>query len=164
VPRRVQSTGHTSENGERTAVMVRPWPGDDCPAQRRSLPNLSTFCHRDLFGHHGRFDSSVRVACDYQYPPREIVRGDAAFVDEVMPIMGICGLLLGAATRPTSARVEARARSVHGLRPWSNSVRSAVLGAFGHAWALWLPLTAVARGARTGTALMRRARLGRRSR
>lgn len=144
--------------------MVRPWPGDDCPARRRSSPDPSTHCQRHRPESHGCFAPTFGIAGDQQYPPQEIVCG-AAFVDTVMTIRGVSGLFEGAASRATSTGREARTRRVQALRPWFASGLRAVLGADGGATTTLRPaLTAANRGRRTAKALSRAELRGWRSR
>jgi glycosyltransferase involved in cell wall biosynthesis len=146
--------------GEVAAVMGRPWPETRAAlALRMSLPNPSTFYHRALFDEHGRFDTSFRIAGDYEFLLRELPDADAIYVDELVTIMAAGGLSQDPATRPLSAREAARARRMHGLSAWPAGALVELAGAYADAWLnrCFGPAMA-ARSARFGHAVLRRTR------
>jgi glycosyltransferase involved in cell wall biosynthesis len=92
-------------------TMGMPW-SETRPAlnSRMSLPNPSTFYHRELFERHGPFDTSFKIAGDYELLLRELRDHDAVFVDTVVTIMGAGGLSQDPRNWPRSLREAARAR------------------------------------------------------
>jgi glycosyltransferase involved in cell wall biosynthesis len=79
------------------------------------IPHPATLHHRSLFGIHGGFDESYRIAGDYEFVLRELKQAPAEFVDRVAVDMR----LGGRSGRPDSIhatlREVARARRAHGL-------------------------------------------------
>lgn len=97
-------------------AMGRPWPETRSALTREmSLPNPSLFYRRDLFEAHGRFDATYRIAGDYEFLLRELLTGEAYFVDEVITEMGAGGISQEPANRVASLREAARARRTHGI-------------------------------------------------
>lgn len=56
------------------------------------VPHPALFYHRDLFQAHGVFDTSFRIAGDYEFLLRELKSHEAIFVDHVVAGMSLGGI------------------------------------------------------------------------
>ncbi|CAN5671976.1 N/A [soil metagenome] len=124
------------EAGMPKGSMGIPWE-EARPAldRRMSLPNPSTFFHRDLFRDHGRFDARFRIAGDYEFLLRELATQAAFFVpDVVVTIMGAGGLSQAPRNRPLSLREGARARRLNGLPATPDWRSYEIYEAYWYAW------------------------------
>lgn len=102
-------------------VIVRtlgePWPETRAEfREHMTLPHGATFQHRSLFEELGSFDEGFRIAGDYEFLLRELLKRDARYVPGVSAVrMGAGGL----SDRPDLAalvvRETHRARYMHGL-------------------------------------------------
>jgi glycosyltransferase involved in cell wall biosynthesis len=102
--------------GNMRGTMGEAWPETRAELSRRmSLPNPSTFYHRELFDVHGRFDARFKIAGDYEFLLRELADGEAFFVDTLVTIMGAGGLSQDPRNWPQSLREAARARRMNGF-------------------------------------------------
>jgi len=89
------------------------------------IPTPALLHHRSLFEHEG-FDESYRIAGDYEFTLREVIRRPAAFVDRVVVDMQLGGMS-GQPDRIHEALLEiVRARSAHGLADMPPRLRLAL--------------------------------------
>ena len=81
-----------------------------------SLPHTGSFHHSSLFHEHGQFDESFKVAGDYEFLLRELLRRDAVFAEGItvvaMQIGGLSGSLESSLKTLNEVR---RARKLHGI-------------------------------------------------
>jgi len=106
----------TAGDGQVLWSMGRPWLQTRADlADHMSLPNPSTFYHRELFRVHGTFDESFQIAGDYEFLLRELVGHPAVFVDTVVVRMGAGGVSQDLRNRARSLREAERARRQNGL-------------------------------------------------
>jgi glycosyltransferase involved in cell wall biosynthesis len=102
--------------------VARPWPKikRQFLAGTLMLPHPGTFHHRTLFDVHGNFDSSFRIAGDYDLMLRELKVADALYLDgEILANMGGGGMSSSPQNMYLSLSEIARARTRNGLTAWS---------------------------------------------
>jgi len=69
--------------------------------QTMPLPHPGLMHHREMFAKHGKFDSSFRIAGDYEFLLRELKNAPAVFVPDVI----VVGMQMGgASTNPRNVR------------------------------------------------------------
>jgi glycosyltransferase involved in cell wall biosynthesis len=108
----VSGDGRVIEN------VARPWPKikGQFLAGTLMLPHPGTFHHRTLFDVHGNFDSSFRIAGDYDLMLRELKVADALYLDgEILANMGWGGMSSSPHNMYLSLSEIARARTINGL-------------------------------------------------
>ena len=71
--------------GNELARLGRPWP----EIKRQfpyvmGIPHPATFYHRTVFASHGKFDTSFRIAGDFEFLLRELRSADALFVPGIV--------------------------------------------------------------------------------
>ena len=123
-----------SARGEQAGIVGAPWREARADLlQGFMLPQPGTLHHRTLFEEHGEFDESYRIAGDYEFLLRELIRRDAAFVDRIVVHFRLGGM----SSRPSSIRMGlqevARARRKHGLPPSARLTRTLLASALGDA-------------------------------
>lgn len=97
-----------------------------------AIPHQATFHHRELFAVHGRFDTSFKIAGDYELLLREIIKREPRFLPGLVVVdMGAGGLSDRPAMRIQRVREFERARRLHGLRSAPEWRAGAVLRARG---------------------------------
>jgi glycosyltransferase involved in cell wall biosynthesis len=89
------SVAMVSAKGDVLEVHGKPWKQVKRHFfQGKCIPHQGVFHHHSLFQLHGGFDSSFKVAGDYEFLLRELKRSDAHFVDDVVvagqQIGGLC--------------------------------------------------------------------------
>lgn len=101
--------------------------------QRMSLSHQGVFHRRELFLRHGAFDTSFRIAADYEFLLRELPRRPAWFLgeDAVVANMTVGGLSLHGAHMLEHVREMRRAQELHGVyrggwNYWSRWTRAAL--------------------------------------
>jgi len=63
-----------SPNGEFAEFLDRPWLVNTFRNCLCTLPHQATFQHHSLFEDHGAFDTTLTVACDYDFLLRELMK------------------------------------------------------------------------------------------
>jgi glycosyltransferase involved in cell wall biosynthesis len=58
----------------------QPWSPVEFRGCRLTLPHQATFHHRSLFTDHGRFDTSLRIASDYDFLLRELMHAEPLYL------------------------------------------------------------------------------------
>ena len=74
--------------GRAIETLRRPWP-EIRPAFLAGLlmvPHPGSLHHRSLFGAHGKFDESFRIAGDYDLLLRELATRQALYLDELVTV------------------------------------------------------------------------------
>lgn len=100
-----------------------------------NLPHPGSLHRRDMLEEHGLFDTSYRIAADYNLLLSELSIRAPAFVDRVVLDMGFGGMSSRPQNILVSLREVARARREHGLRGTPPALRAALVAATAGAWA-----------------------------
>jgi len=85
---------HITIDGTRVSVHGKPW-GKVCDSFRQlemSIPHQGAFHHASLFKEYGHFDTSFKLAGDYEFLLRELKDNDALFIELIIVGMGYGGL------------------------------------------------------------------------
>ncbi|MDE2417530.1 MAG: glycosyltransferase [Burkholderiales bacterium] len=93
------------------------------------IPHTGTLHHRTLFDQHGNFDSSYRIAGDYEFLLRELKQADASFIENnIVAAMRVGGVGSDPSNGIRVMRETRRAARVHGRlfpgRYWLMAVMS----------------------------------------
>lgn len=117
-----------SRKGNCAETVGKPW--SRCRADFLGgfmIPHPGTLHRRALFERHGEFDTSYLIAGDYEMLLRELVNGEAHFVDRIVVDMQ----LGGRSARPEgiwrALREVVRAREKHGLNIKPSRLRWALI-------------------------------------
>jgi glycosyltransferase involved in cell wall biosynthesis len=108
----------TARDGRLLETVVRPWLElrQKFLAGTAMLPHTGAFHHRSLFDLHGSFDSSFRIAGDYEFLLRELKTANALYVDgETLVDMDIGGMSSSPRNMYLSLQEIARARAKSGI-------------------------------------------------
>lgn len=126
--------------GDALYAIGAPWPTiKNRFRQVMCIPHTGTLHRRTLFDQHGEFDSSYRIAGDYEFLLRELKRADASFIKNcIVAAMRVGGVGSDPSNGIRVMRETRRAARVHGMlvpgRYWVMAVMSiyfrAVLWAF----------------------------------
>jgi glycosyltransferase involved in cell wall biosynthesis len=109
-----------SRTGEVLEIMGEPWEiSRERFAKIMTIPHPALFTRREVFEIHGKFDESFRSAGDYELLLRELPRGEAMFIPDLLVKGMIYG---GTSTSPsrilTGAIEIAKAKKLNGLWPY----------------------------------------------
>jgi glycosyltransferase involved in cell wall biosynthesis len=106
-----------NERGGEMAQAGEAWPRlRERFRELMCLPHTGLMHHRSLFETHGRFDESFHIGGDYEFLLRELQRGDALFVPDVIVAgMGHGGVSSDPAGSLAMLREFRRAQRKHGL-------------------------------------------------
>lgn len=74
-----------NNEGQSLSIVGRPWEQSRASFKRfMSLPHVGMMHRRDLFEEHGNFDESFKIAGDYELLLRELKKGSAIFISDVI--------------------------------------------------------------------------------
>ena len=86
---------YVNKMGEFLDTIGEPWEKvAEKFKQTMPLPHPGLMHHREIFEKHGKFDSSFRIAGDYEFLLRELKEGSAVFVPDVI----VVGMQMGGAS------------------------------------------------------------------
>jgi len=87
--------GYVNKMGEFLDTIGEPWEKvAEKFKQTMPLPHPGLMHHREIFEKHGKFDSSFRIAGDYEFLLRELKNAPAVFVSDVI----VVGMQMGGAS------------------------------------------------------------------
>ncbi len=103
------------ENGEALDVEGRPWPQVRARfLSQMMIPHQGAFHHRSLFAREG-FDTSFRIAGDYEFLLRHLRNHNALFIPEMVAAMRLSGISSDNRNRLRALRECLRARRKLGI-------------------------------------------------
>ena len=106
-------------NGDEPRAKGEPWRRNkEFFKEYMCLPHVGLMHRRSFFEQHGKFDESFRIAGDYELLLRELIAGDAEFLQGITSVAHVLG---GISTQPDNylptLRETLRAQKMHGLKP-----------------------------------------------
>ena len=122
-----------------SGVVAETW-GEPWAAARAAcfagfmIPHPGTLHHRSVFEEHGPFDESYRVAGDYEFLVRELMKRGPLFVERVVVDMRFGGMSSRPAAIYRTLQEVQRARAAHGLRGKPARLRQALAAAWLGSW------------------------------
>jgi glycosyltransferase involved in cell wall biosynthesis len=125
-----------STDGEVLEIRGDPWEKARPKFSREmSIPHPTVFHRRSIFDDHGRFDESFRICADYDLLLRELKKGQAFFLTNLI-VKGV--MYGGASTRwdmmPTVVEETTRALQRNGIFPYRPSWVGFYCKAFAKYW------------------------------
>jgi glycosyltransferase involved in cell wall biosynthesis len=97
------NVAYVNKRGEFLDTIGEPWEKvAEKFKQTMPLPHPGMMHHREIFEKHGKFDSSFRIAGDYEFLLRELKEASAVYVPDVI----VVGMQMGgASTDPRNVRL-----------------------------------------------------------
>ena len=107
-----------NKDGEALYPIGEPWGKiKDRFKQFMCIPHQGVMHRRSLFGQHGKFDESFRIAGDYELLMRELKTGDAVFIPDLITVgMRQGGISSDPANTLVTMREFRLAQQMHGQR------------------------------------------------
>ena len=107
-----------NNDGEALYPIGEPWGKiKDCFKHVMCIPHQGVMHRRSLFGQHGKFDESFRIAGDYELLMRELKTGDAVFIPDLISVgMRQGGISSDPANTLVTMREFRLAQQMHGQR------------------------------------------------